>query len=214
MPSNQIEEAAGYGKGPVNCNVARRREKPEAPYPRSCERCGLGPCPFYDRSDASPDGYERKPRYADNKGNLVAAPYEAPPEPKDAYTPSGPERMGYTAGPTDLPTMTIAGPGPNVGKRPVQPSTEAIRAAFEIALVAAMRDQGLTFAKVSPRPETEGLPSYEHVVEAVQNHTNRTLTILRTVPRELWDKHEADSIATLKGDFDRLGFGHLIDFPR
>lgn len=36
--------------GPVNCTHVLRREGRS--YPRTCERCGLGPCPFYDKQGA------------------------------------------------------------------------------------------------------------------------------------------------------------------
>lgn len=179
-----IETGRVAAGGPVNCNVVKRRQGGQ--YPRTCERCKLGPCPFYERTDGQGDGYAENSRY--DVQRVESGP---------------PERMGYTSG-----------PGPSVGKRPVQTSDEALRAAFEIALVAAMRDQGITFVKVEPRPEDAPLPSYEHVVEAVQNHINRTLATLRHAPRDNWEAHEAESIRTLKADFDRLGFGHLIDFPR
>lgn len=37
--------------GPVNCTHVLRREGKS--YPRTCARCGLGPCPFYDK-DGNP----------------------------------------------------------------------------------------------------------------------------------------------------------------
>lgn len=42
--------------GPVNCTHVLRRDG--KPYPRTCERCHLGPCPFYriDGRPASPLG--------------------------------------------------------------------------------------------------------------------------------------------------------------
>lgn len=36
---------ASTSPGPVNCQIRKRFQK-EA-YPRTCERCGLGPCPFF-----------------------------------------------------------------------------------------------------------------------------------------------------------------------
>lgn len=43
-------EHASTSPGPVNCNV-RKRHQGEA-YPRTCERCGLGPCPFFNDNGA------------------------------------------------------------------------------------------------------------------------------------------------------------------
>lgn len=40
---------ASTSPGPVNCNT--RLHFQHQPYPRTCERCGLGPCPFFN-----PDG--------------------------------------------------------------------------------------------------------------------------------------------------------------
>ena len=42
---------ASTSPGPVNCNI-RRRLQGEG-YPRTCERCGLGPCPFFDNDGRS-----------------------------------------------------------------------------------------------------------------------------------------------------------------
>ena len=41
-------EAILTAKGPVNCNVVLRHQ--HKAMPRTCERCGLGPCPFYHNS--------------------------------------------------------------------------------------------------------------------------------------------------------------------
>lgn len=40
-----VREQEAEAPGPVNCNMVKRREGKA--YPRTCERCGLGPCPFY-----------------------------------------------------------------------------------------------------------------------------------------------------------------------
>lgn len=39
-------EHASTSPGPVNCST-RKRHQGEI-YPRTCERCGLGPCPFFN----------------------------------------------------------------------------------------------------------------------------------------------------------------------
>ena len=41
----QATDHASTSPGPVNCQIRKRFQK-EA-YPRTCERCGLGPCPFF-----------------------------------------------------------------------------------------------------------------------------------------------------------------------
>lgn len=38
---------ASTSPGPVNCDV-RKRFQSFAAYPRTCARCGVGPCPFFD----------------------------------------------------------------------------------------------------------------------------------------------------------------------
>jgi hypothetical protein len=47
----QAEKVPDPRPGPVNCQHVLRREG--KPYPRTCERCRLGPCPFYNR-DGTP----------------------------------------------------------------------------------------------------------------------------------------------------------------
>lgn len=42
---------ASTSPGPVNCNTVLRAQG--KPMPRTCERCGLGPCPFFDESGNS-----------------------------------------------------------------------------------------------------------------------------------------------------------------
>jgi hypothetical protein len=37
--------------GPVNCSIRRRFQN--EPNPRTCERCGLGPCPFFNNDGTS-----------------------------------------------------------------------------------------------------------------------------------------------------------------
>lgn len=38
---------ATYAKGPVNCNTVLIAQ--DKTHPRTCARCGLGPCPFFDK---------------------------------------------------------------------------------------------------------------------------------------------------------------------
>lgn len=55
--------------GPVNCNVVRQAKG--LAYPRTCERCGLGPCPFFDkngRSPASPKPSDESPNDSSGSG--------------------------------------------------------------------------------------------------------------------------------------------------
>jgi hypothetical protein len=61
--SRQLEEfCAGRGippatahaitsPGPVNCQIRLRFQNKS--YPRTCERCGFGPCPFFDPSNGN-----------------------------------------------------------------------------------------------------------------------------------------------------------------
>ena len=48
----QAEKVPDPRPGPVNCKHVLRRAG-EAYYPRTCERCRLGPCPFYNH-DGTP----------------------------------------------------------------------------------------------------------------------------------------------------------------
>src|SRR5690606_34820630 len=47
----QATDHASTSPGPVNCQIRKRFQK-EA-YPRTCERCGLGPCPFFHNDGRS-----------------------------------------------------------------------------------------------------------------------------------------------------------------
>lgn len=48
LPADGSDNGKREPPGPVNCNVVIRREAIK-PYPRTCARCGLGPCPFYNK---------------------------------------------------------------------------------------------------------------------------------------------------------------------
>lgn len=39
---------AAKADGPTNCNIWRQAHPGTGPYPRTCERCKLGPCLFYN----------------------------------------------------------------------------------------------------------------------------------------------------------------------
>jgi len=39
-------EQAKTSAGPINCSIWKRKQGQA--YPRTCERCGLGPCPFFN----------------------------------------------------------------------------------------------------------------------------------------------------------------------
>ena len=52
--------AVANGRGAVNCTYVMAAEG--RPYPRTCQRCRLGPCPFTDFLLA-----ERKPQATDSK---------------------------------------------------------------------------------------------------------------------------------------------------
>ena len=41
-----MSEPAKTSPGPVNCSIQMRFQNKT--YPRTCERCGLGPCPFFN----------------------------------------------------------------------------------------------------------------------------------------------------------------------
>lgn len=46
QPPNAPDTAhASTSPGPLNCSIRKRFQN--MPYPRTCERCGLGPCPFF-----------------------------------------------------------------------------------------------------------------------------------------------------------------------
>lgn len=46
-PKPKATSHASTSPGPVNCNI--RLHYQGSMYPRTCERCGLGPCPFFNQ---------------------------------------------------------------------------------------------------------------------------------------------------------------------
>lgn len=48
---NQAVLHASTSPGPVNCNAVLQAQGNA--HPRTCERCGLGPCPFFDKDGNS-----------------------------------------------------------------------------------------------------------------------------------------------------------------
>lgn len=45
LKNGYIEKAATVARGPINCSTWLRFQGKA--YPRTCERCRLGPCPFF-----------------------------------------------------------------------------------------------------------------------------------------------------------------------
>lgn len=44
---------ASTSPGPINCNIRIQHSGENKACPRACERCGLGPCPFWNKDGTS-----------------------------------------------------------------------------------------------------------------------------------------------------------------
>lgn len=44
---------AATSPGPVNCNIRIQHQPGRNAYPKTCERCGLGPCPFFNNDGSA-----------------------------------------------------------------------------------------------------------------------------------------------------------------